>query len=274
MVRQNADGWANRRRNFKYFDHGLYPFYKTGNAGDFSEVGSGEQNSYAVRGRVYYFGQICSVVVSGTPVYQTCGRRHFGQRYRVTGQCFRCGQPGHQIAECPQAGFDRRHESRSESFARSAGRLRIVPPRTIFEGSSGRAGGSGSIARRPPSSDQRESGSSVAPAPVQSRVYSLNQQEARDAPDVVTGMVYISEYPCRVLFDSGASHSFISERCFDALHLDFVMLPVSLSVLLPIGNNLIVQKFCFYEIKISGKKWKSCLILLLISSYDVILGMD
>ncbi|XP_028549039.1 uncharacterized protein LOC114579208 [Dendrobium catenatum] len=58
--------------------------------------------------------------VSGAPVCQTCGRRHFGQYYRATGQCFRCGQPGHRITECPQAGFDRRSESRSDSFVRLA----------------------------------------------------------------------------------------------------------------------------------------------------------
>ncbi|PKU83236.1 hypothetical protein MA16_Dca006636 [Dendrobium catenatum] len=31
--------------------------------------------------------------VSGAPICQSCGRRHFGQCYRMTGQCFRCGQP-------------------------------------------------------------------------------------------------------------------------------------------------------------------------------------
>ncbi|KAI0507940.1 hypothetical protein KFK09_014068 [Dendrobium nobile] len=52
-----------------------------------------------------------------------------------------------------------------------------------------------------------------------------------------------------------------------------VLLPVSLSVILSAGNNLIAQKFYFCEIEISGKKWKLSLILLPISSYDVILGM-
>ncbi|PKU70123.1 RNA-directed DNA polymerase [Dendrobium catenatum] len=109
---------------------------------------------------------------------------------------------------------------------------------------------------------------------IQPRVYSLSQQEARDAPDVVTGTVYISDQPCRVLFDSGASHSFLSEHCFEILHLDSMVLPISLSVILPAGNPLIARQFCLCEIEISGKKWKSSLIRLPISSYDVILGMD
>ncbi|PKU86703.1 hypothetical protein MA16_Dca023867 [Dendrobium catenatum] len=168
-------------------------------------------------------------------------------------------QPGHQIAECPQAGFDRRSESISENFVRLAGRPRTVPPHTIFDGSSGTAGGLGSVTRRSPSGNRRELSGSVAPAPIQPCMYSLNQHEARDAPDVVAGTVHISEHPCRVLFDSRASNSFIFECCFDALQLASVTLHVSHSVILSARDNLIARK--------------SCLILLLISSYDIILDI-
>ncbi|PKU71873.1 hypothetical protein MA16_Dca016326 [Dendrobium catenatum] len=120
--------------------------------------------------------------VSGAPVCQSCGRRHFGLCYRMTGQYFRCSQPGHRIAECPQAGFDRRSDFRSESFVRpagSAGRPRTVPPRPISEGFSGRGGSSSFVPRRPPTISERLSlpSSSIAsaPAPVQPRVYSLSQ---------------------------------------------------------------------------------------------------
>ncbi|XP_028554454.1 uncharacterized protein LOC110107285 [Dendrobium catenatum] len=212
--------------------------------------------------------------VSGAPVCQSCGRRHFVQCYRMNGHYFRCGQPGHQIAKCSHARFDRRSESRSESFVRPAGlagRPMTVPPCTISKGGSyGRTGGSGSVARRPPSGNQREPSSSVASAPVQLRVYSLNHQEARDVPDVVTCMIFIFEHPYHVLFDSRASHSFISERCFDALHLDSVMLPVSLSVLLSARNNLIVRKFCFCEIDISVRRmWKKGCTVFLASVRDM-----
>ncbi|XP_028549038.1 uncharacterized protein LOC114579207 [Dendrobium catenatum] len=107
---------------------------------------------------------------------------------------------------------------------------------------SGRGGGLSSVPRRPPTASQREPSSvASAPAPVQPRVYSLSQQEARDAPDVV---------------------------------IDSILLPISLSVILPAGSNLIARKFCFCGIEIAGKKWGLSLILLPISSYDVILGMD
>ncbi|XP_020681198.1 uncharacterized protein LOC110098647 [Dendrobium catenatum] len=251
-------------------------FCKTANTGDFSAIGSREQDSDAVRGRVYYFSPICSTVVERARLIEndlmatqqrwTTSRKRFsgdaygsgffGKKRFVSGDPKKSGQSMSttvsgsgsttsfgSVSGAP-AGSDRRSESRSDSFARSAGRLRTVPPCTIFKGSSGIVGGSGSMAKRPPSGDQRESGSSVAPAPVQPCVYSLNH------------------------------HSVIFERYFDALHLDSVTLLVSLSVLLPAVNNLIARKFSFCEIDIFGMKWKSCLILLPISSYDVILGMD
>ncbi|KAI0522658.1 hypothetical protein KFK09_005043 [Dendrobium nobile] len=112
---------------------------------------SGQSGSTIVSGTAAT-GTTSSGSVSGTPVCQTCGRRHFGQCFRTTGQCFKCGQPGHRIAECPKAGFDRRSEFRSASRpVGSAGRPRIVPPRTVTEGSSGgRGGSSSSVAQRSP----------------------------------------------------------------------------------------------------------------------------
>ncbi|KAI0510722.1 hypothetical protein KFK09_011331 [Dendrobium nobile] len=139
--------------------------------GESSSSSFGKKRFVSVSGDTRRSGQsgtatTSSGSVNGAPVCQTCGRRHFGQCYKMTGQCFRCGQPGHRIAECPQAVFDRRSEFRSEGFARpasSAGRPRTVPPRT--EGSSGRGGGSSSVPRRPPTASQREPSSSVASAP-------------------------------------------------------------------------------------------------------------
>ncbi|XP_075489612.1 uncharacterized protein LOC142528444 [Primulina tabacum] len=44
------------------------------------------------------------------------------------------------------------------------------------------------------------------------RVFAISQEEADDANDVVAGTIFINEMPAYVLFDSGATHSFISKR--------------------------------------------------------------
>ncbi|KAK1664840.1 hypothetical protein QYE76_052999 [Lolium multiflorum] len=43
------------------------------------------------------------------------------------------------------------------------------------------------------------------------RLYHMNAEEAQEAPDVVLGMFSVNSIPARVLFDSGASHSFVTE---------------------------------------------------------------
>ena len=99
---------------------------------------------------------------------------------------------------------------------------------------------------------QRESAVSTVTPPVQARVYSLSQQEARDAPDVVTGTCSVSAQFCSVLFDSGASHSFVSESFVERLPVGSFTVAVvpSLSVLLPTGDRLVVGQTCTCEIEI------------------------
>jgi hypothetical protein len=49
------------------------------------------------------------------------------------------------------------------------------------------------------------------------KVNHMTSEEAQQAPDVVLGMFLASSHPATILFDSGASHSFISSR-FVAKH--------------------------------------------------------
>jgi hypothetical protein len=41
----------------------------------------------------------------------------------------------------------------------------------------------------------------------------MTSDEAQQAQDVVLGMFLASSHPATILYDSGASHSFISSRC-------------------------------------------------------------
>ncbi|OIT18956.1 hypothetical protein A4A49_60280, partial [Nicotiana attenuata] len=61
------------------------PHYRQGNRAPSS---SGHRNS----GHIY----------ATTPVCQTCGRSHLGQCRILTGECFRYGQLGHHLRDCPQ----------------------------------------------------------------------------------------------------------------------------------------------------------------------------
>ena len=45
------------------------------------------------------------------------------------------------------------------------------------------------------------------------RVYAMTQQQAQATPEVVTGILPISNADARVLIDLGATHSFVANSC-------------------------------------------------------------
>ena len=99
--------------------------------------------------------------------------------------------------------------------------------------------------------------------------------EAQTNPDSVTGIISVFGEPTRVLFDSGASRSFISNSF--ALHANRELTPLKskLIVTTPLGER-IVRTFVFRgcEVMIEGLMLKANLIPLEMVDFDVILGMD
>ena len=59
------------------------------------------------------------------------------------------------------------------------------------------------------------------------------KEEAEDAPKVMTGTFTIQTQPIDILFDSGATHSFISAKLVETLQLVPTHTPPLLSAILP-----------------------------------------
>ncbi|TYK11055.1 reverse transcriptase [Cucumis melo var. makuwa] len=57
---------------------------------------------------------------------------------------------------------------------------------------------------------QRDQGVGSQTFEQQGKVYAITQKEAENAPDVITGTILICNVPADVLFDPGATHSFVS----------------------------------------------------------------
>ena len=106
-------------------------------------------------------------------------------------------------------------------------------------------------------------------------MFTLTRQDAQASNAVVTGILPIDSQNARVLFDSGATHSFISSFSATMLGRDPSPLSEFLIVATPMGHSLLansVYKSC--EILLEGKSFKADLIELDMVDFDVILGMD
>ncbi|MBJ4159968.1 hypothetical protein JGD54_25460, partial [Salmonella enterica subsp. enterica serovar Typhimurium] len=106
------------------------------------------------------------------------------------------------------------------------------------------------------------------------RVNAVTAEEAQEAPDVVLGTLSVNSHPATVLFDSGASHSFVSESFAAVGEFLFTPLLVPLLVRSP-GSEMRAEFECRdVLIEVEGVEFFANLILLHSASLDVILGMD
>jgi hypothetical protein len=102
----------------------------------------------------------------------------------------------------------------------------------------------------------------------------MTSEEVQQAPDVVLGMFLANSHPATILFDSGASHSFISSS-FVAKHgLPIATIKHTMLVSSP-GGEMRTKNICpAVRISIRGVDFPSNLILLDFKGIDIILGMD
>jgi len=107
-------------------------------------------------------------------------------------RCAKCGRMGHFARECPDSDV---------TYFNCRGTSCPRPRREKMSGSLNNQN------RRPKTTG---------------RVFALSGANAAQSDDLIQGMCFISQVPLVVLYDSGATHSFISHVCVEKL-----VLPVS-----------------------------------------------
>jgi hypothetical protein len=99
-------------------------------------------------------------------------------------------------------------------------------------------------------------------------------EEAQEAPDVVIGMFLINNTSAVVLFDSGASHSFISVAYVEKHNLPLALLRCQMIVSSP-GGDMPARQLCpKVNLKIRGVDFVANLIVLELKGIETILGLD
>jgi hypothetical protein len=99
-------------------------------------------------------------------------------------------------------------------------------------------------------------------------------EEIPTGEEVLASMFFLNEYPIIILFDSGASHDFMSSTCDKKAKLSLVASGVPYVISIPGGRvdaDRIVQKV---PLELSGRILSTNLIILNGQGIDVILGMS
>ena len=106
------------------------------------------------------------------------------------------------------------------------------------------------------------------------RLNHLDAEEAQAAPDVVYGMFLVNGNTASVLFDSGATCSYISSK-FAREH-NFPVTPCEKPIITssPLGDLKCTHIYKGVSLTIAGLVFKADLTLLSSTNLDVILGMD
>ena len=152
--------------------------------------------------------------------------------------CWNCGQKGHYSSACTQP--------------KKAGPL-----------GQGNVRGAASVTS-PPARGNAQHG----------RVNYVNAEDAQNAADVLLGTFLANSVPAIMLFDSGASHSFISSQFALSHSLAQTELSPPMIIHAP-GSDLRAESFCpQIELIIGGHLFLANLILVNSNGLDVILGMD
>ena len=109
----------------------------------------------------------------------------------------------------------------------------------------------------------------------QGRVFAITPQAEAADQSVIQGTFLLFRLWARVLFDSGASHSFIAASCVRVLGLEVETLDEPLHVSSPLGTKERIDRICRgCELEISGILLTVDLRVMDMSEFEVILGMD
>ncbi|PWA60620.1 zinc finger, CCHC-type, Retrotransposon gag domain protein [Artemisia annua] len=122
------------------------------------------------------------------PPCNKCGKKHTGECRSGMKGCYRCGDPDHISKNCPKPlvicyGCNEEGDKLSECpkvNPRQAKPFNLVKEEKV-----------------------------VVPKP-KALVYQMGVEEAKSGSDVITGIILVKSKPARVLYDSGASVSFVS----------------------------------------------------------------
>jgi hypothetical protein len=169
-------------------------------------------------------------------------RNNNAQNSGVVGPCYSCGQSGHYANRCPRK---QANQTPAPGTNPNINRNANNSTSTLTRQNQARA-----------------------------RVNYVAIENAQAAPDVIIGMILVNDNNTIILFDSGASHSFIATNFVQKYNQPLSMLKNRMIVSSPEGDMHARHVCPKVNILIRGIEFIANLIVLESKRIDVILGMD
>ncbi|KAD3069175.1 hypothetical protein E3N88_37055 [Mikania micrantha] len=176
-----------------------------------------------------------------------CGKKHLGECYFKSVVCYKCGKLGHLASQCASA-------LNLCYNCYKPGHRRSECPELRGVGQGGTSGGSFKA---------QGSGKKVEIPPPKGRAFKITAEEAKVTSDVVTGTFHINSLPAYILFDSGASRSFISVKFVN--HDSFVLAKLPYPLKVEIADS---KSFLVFDI------YHKCKLTIDGEDYEIILWND
>ncbi|WVZ81487.1 hypothetical protein U9M48_028860 [Paspalum notatum var. saurae] len=159
------------------------------------------------------------------------------------GPCYKCGGAGHYANACP---------------------------RKVQGNQQGQQSGQ----RQNPPQPQQGRPNQQGKAPWQGKVNHVTAESAAEAPNVVLGTFLVNSHPATVLFDTGATHSFITKSYAEQYNIPIRSTSRPMVVSTP-GGTLSTSLICpRVSINIRGVEFCTKLIIIGSAGIDIILGME
>ncbi|KAJ9562454.1 hypothetical protein OSB04_007614 [Centaurea solstitialis] len=153
--------------------------------------------------------------------------------------CYTCGVYGHRHSNCPNAKREESKASVQQSVARGSSAQKEEVPRA------------------------------------RARAFQITAEEAREDPDVVTGIFFVNSRPARILFDSGDTYSYVSHAFVRFLESMPVLFDKPFFVGTANGITLVADRvFIDCTLVLDDHNFFVDLIPIDIHGFDVVIGMD
>ncbi|XP_074355819.1 uncharacterized protein LOC141695475 [Apium graveolens] len=111
--------------------------------------------------------------------------------------------------------------------------------------------------------------------PAPPKTFNMNIKDAVQSSEVVACTLSVNNFNAKVLFDSGASRSFISKSFVGKLNCEIELLVEPLSIILANQERVSIKSiFPQCKVEISGYSFPASHIPFQLGEFDVILGMD